>query len=434
MNIKSFLNEVCGQIKYKPAKQEISNELELHIRELKDDYLASGMEEKEAEEKAVSKMGNAKDIGNRLNRIHRPKLNWQLLLATVILIFFGLIVSTFKQYITYSGYIGNTIIYIVFGLIIGIIIYLFDYKQIIKYSNIIYITATLMMLLPFLGLGLTLNGKNFINIFGITFSPCIIAVPLYIIAFSGYIYNLDKNNGVKIKLIKIIITSIVSLLLVGILPSTEYVILLGIIYLVITTIKIIKDNKKIMKKLALAYSTTLILILVLICGLNAFRLENNKRLENIGGQISNIQRDVLKHAKFIGEANSQTFKDEEMLISNESNYTFIYLLGKMGIIFSVVLVFTIIVTCLLLIINIKRIKEMYGKYLVIGLSTLFILESITNILTNIETNIAIDINLPFVTYGAVYFLINCFSMAIILSIYRRKNINIYDKLYEKIDC
>lgn len=433
MNIKSFLNEVCGQIKYKPAKQEISNELELHIRELKDDYLASGMEEKEAEEKAVSKMGNAKDIGNRLNRIHRPKLNWQLLLATVILIFFGLIVSTFKQYITHSGYIGNTIIYIVFGLIIGIIIYLFDYKQIIKYSNIIYITATLMMLLPFLGLGLTLNGKNFINIFGITFSPCIIAVPLYIIAFSGYIYNLDKNNGVKIKLIKIIITSIVSLLLVGILPSTEYVILLSIIYLVITTIKIIKDNKKIMKKLALAYSTTLILILVLICGLNAFRLENNKRLENIGGQISNIQRDVLKHAKFIGEANSQTFKDEEMLISNESNYTFIYLLGKMGIIFSVVLVFTIIVTCLLLIINIKRIKEMYGKYLVIGLSTLFILESITNILTNIETNIAIDINLPFVTYGAVYFLINCFSMAIILSIYRRKNINIYDKLYEKID-
>lgn len=433
MNIKSFLNEVCGQIKYKPAKQEISNELELHIRELKDDYLASGMEEKEAEEKAVSKMGNAKDIGNRLNRIHRPKLNWQLLLATVILIFFGLIVSTFKQYITHSGYIGNTIIYIVFGLIIGIIIYLFDYKQIIKYSNIIYITATLMMLLPFLGLGLTLNGKNFINILGITFSPCIIAVPLYIIAFSGYIYNLDKNNGVKIKLIKIIITSIVSLLLVGILPSTEYVILLSIIYLVITTIKIIKDNKKIMKKLALAYSTTLILILVLICGLNAFRLENNKRLENIGGQISNIQRDVLKHAKFIGEANSQTFKDEEMLISNESNYTFIYLLGKMGIIFSVVLVFTIIVTCLLLIINIKRIKEMYGKYLVIGLSTLFILESITNILTNIETNIAIDINLPFVTYGAVYFLINCFSMAIILSIYRRKNINIYDKLYEKID-
>lgn len=433
MNIKSFLNEVCGQIKYKPAKQEISNELELHIRELKDDYLASGMEEKEAEEKAVSKMGNAKDIGNRLNRIHRPKLNWQLLLATVILIFFGLIVSTFKQYITHSGYIGNTIIYIVFGLIIGIIIYLFDYKQIIKYSNIIYITATLMMLLPFLGLGLTLNGKNFINILGITFSPCIIAVPLYIIAFSGYIYNLDKNNGVKIKLIKIIITSIVSLLLVGILPSTEYVILLGIIYLVITTIKIIKNNKKIMKKLALAYSTTLILILVLICGLNAFRLENNKRLENIGGQISNIQRDVLKHAKFIGEANSQTFKDEEMLISNESNYTFIYLLGKMGIIFSVVLVFTIIVTCLLLIINIKRIKEMYGKYLVIGLSTLFILESITNILTNIETNIAIDINLPFVTYGAVYFLINCFSMAIILSIYRRKNINIYDKLYEKID-
>ncbi len=427
MNIKSFLDDVCEQIKYKPAKKEISNELEIHIKELKEDYMNDGMGELEAEEKAVLQMGIAKDIGKRLNRIHRPKLNWQLLLAIIFLICFGILISTFKQQISHSGYIGNTIIYMLFGFITSIVIYLCDYKKMKKYSSIIYLIATLIMLLPFLGLGLTLNGKNFVRFFGITFSPCIIAIPLYVIAFSGYIYNYyNENNKTKTDLLKIIILSTFSLLLVSLLPSLENVIILSIIYLVITTAKIIEHNQKIIKKLILLYGFTLIFLSVLILGLN---VTNSINLKHVDEQIYSIQKDILEHAQFIGEAESQTFKDEELLISNESNYTFSYLLGKIGIFFSVVLIATIILTSLLLICNVKRINEQYGKYLIIGLSTLFILESIGNILMNINTNVTIDMNLPFVTYGSVYFLINCFIISIILSIYRRKDINVYDELY-----
>lgn len=427
LNIKSFLDDVCEQIKYKPAKKEISNELEIHIKELKEDYMNDGMGELEAEEKAVLQMGIAKDIGKRLNRIHRPKLNWQLLLAIIFLICFGILISTFKQQISHSGYIGNTIIYMLFGFITSIVIYLCDYKKMKKYSSIIYLIATLIMLLPFLGLGLTLNGKNFVRFFGITFSPCIIAIPLYVIAFSGYIYNYyNENNKTKTDLLKIIILSTFSLLLVSLLPSLENVIILSIIYLVITTAKIIEHNQKIIKKLILLYGFTLIFLSVLILGLN---VTNSINLKHVDEQIYSIQKDILEHAQFIGEAESQTFKDEELLISNESNYTFSYLLGKIGIFFSVVLIATIILTSLLLICNVKRINEQYGKYLIIGLSTLFILESIGNILMNINTNVTIDMNLPFVTYGSVYFLINCFIISIILSIYRRKDINVYDELY-----
>lgn len=425
MNIKSFLDDVCEQIKYKPAKKEIYNELELHIKELKEDYMNDGMGEPEAEEKAVLQMGIAKDIGKRLNRIHRPKLNWQLLLAIIFLICFGILISTFKQQISHSGYIGNTIIYMLFGFITSIVIYLCDYKKMKKYSNIIYLIATLIMLLPFVGLGLTLNGKNFVRFFGITFSPCIIAIPLYVITFSGYIYNYNENKT-KTNLLKIIILSTFSLLLVSLLPSLENVLILSIIYLVITTAKIIEHNQKIIKKIVLLYGFTLIFLSVLILGLN---MTNSINLKHIDEQIHSIQKDILEHAQFIGEAESQTFKDGELLISTESNYTFSYLLGKIGIIFSVALTATIILTSLLLICNIKRINEQYGKYLTIGLSTLFLLESIGNILMNINTNVTIDINLPFVTYGSVYFLINCFIISIILSIYRRKDINVYDELY-----
>ena len=90
MDIKKFLNIVCQEIKYEPAKDGIAEELKLHIQEIKEDYMNNGMQEQEAEEKAVSQMGVAKDIGKSLNKIHRPKLDWKLLILIVLLMGFGI--------------------------------------------------------------------------------------------------------------------------------------------------------------------------------------------------------------------------------------------------------------------------------------------------------------------------------------------------------
>ena len=58
LDIKSFLNKVCEEIKYKPARKGISEELELHIQEIKEDFINKGINSDEAEEKAVSQMRN----------------------------------------------------------------------------------------------------------------------------------------------------------------------------------------------------------------------------------------------------------------------------------------------------------------------------------------------------------------------------------------
>ena len=57
MQIKEFLNNVCEQIKYKPIRSEISEELENHIKESKENYIIEGLDEKVAEEKAIKQMG-----------------------------------------------------------------------------------------------------------------------------------------------------------------------------------------------------------------------------------------------------------------------------------------------------------------------------------------------------------------------------------------
>ena len=168
-------------------------------------------------------------------------------------------------------------------------------------------------------------------------------------------------------------------------------------------------------------------LFILILGIN---IENSINIKYIDKTSNYVQKDILENAQFIGETKSQAFKNDELLISQESNYTFLYLIGKVGIFLSIILISTLIVTFVLLVCNTRNITERYGRYLTIGLSSLFILESLVNILMNINTKIAVDVNLPFVTYGSVYFLINSCVISIILSIYRRKDINVYDKLPE----
>ena len=91
MNAKEFINDVCKEIKYEPANKPIAEELKGHIEDIKSEYLCKGATEKEAEEKAVEQMGDAKIIGKKLNKMYGPKLDWKLLVLICIVMFFGIL-------------------------------------------------------------------------------------------------------------------------------------------------------------------------------------------------------------------------------------------------------------------------------------------------------------------------------------------------------
>lgn len=142
MQIKEFLNNVCEQIKYKPIRNEISEELENHIKETKENYMQEGMNEEESEEKAIKQMGKAEEIGKKLNKIHKPKMNWKLFIIVLILFGFSFLV----------GYIDSTdkwklnFITIIISFIPFVLVYFFDYRKLQKYSNLIYSIATIIAL------------------------------------------------------------------------------------------------------------------------------------------------------------------------------------------------------------------------------------------------------------------------------------------------
>lgn len=458
MDIKNFIDKVCNEIKYKPVRKEIAEELQTHIEEIKQNNITNGMQEKEAEEKAINQMGEAEEIGKKLNKIHKPKLDWQLLILIIILITYGLMISILKETSTNNNYITSTIFHIIIGLIIGTAIYFFDYRKIKKYSNLIYIIATMIMLLPFIETAsYYINGTPYIKIFNIiSFTPSMVTIPLYILAFVGVIVDYNnkiisiENNKLTInkEFIKIILMVIVSLILTLAINTLTNAIILAAIYTIIATIKILQTNENKWKKIAIMYATIIILpiiLITLIYGENplnfttgAFRFNRivasfKPEIDPQGaGYIGMLQKEIIENAKLIGEADIKVISRGEYIISLDTNYTFIYLLGKTGIIISSILVLTIILTSIKLIKNAKNIKEQYGKYIIIGLSSLYIIQSIASVLMNINLGIQTNINIPFVSYGGVYFIINVINIAIILSIYRRKDINIKDENNEGI--
>ena len=89
-------------------------------------------------------MGEAEDIGKKLNKVHKSKLDWKLLILILISMGFGIFISVLKGVDRYN-YVARTCLYMLFGIAIGAIIYFFDYRKLKSYSNIIYLIASIIM-------------------------------------------------------------------------------------------------------------------------------------------------------------------------------------------------------------------------------------------------------------------------------------------------
>lgn len=446
MQIKEFLNEVCEQIKYKPIRGNIAQELKNHIEESKENYIKEGIEENVAEEKAIKQMGKAEEIGKKLNKIHRTKLDWKLLLIVGVLLCFGVLVLAIRinngldGYITTSN-IGKYLTFLVIGIILGTIIYFLNYRNIIRYSNIIYLIATGLIIFVML-FGVMVNGIPYLYISNyVSINPVIIAMPLYIIAFVGFINNLDKENKlqdiilkyvhvkINVNLIEIILLSILSLMLFMIIPSMASAGVLALTYIILATVKIVKLKENKVKNILKLWGSVILIGIVLsiyILGVSPFRWSRlqvtlNPESDPEGaGWIAMNRKEIIESAKFFGEA--ENMSDAIDLFDEGTDYAFISILAHYGWSVIIAIALVIIAFSIKLIINAMKIKDNYGKFIIIGISCMFILQSIFNILINLNLWIDFSFNLPFVSYGGTNLIINIICLALILSVYRRKDI------------
>ena len=457
MQINKFLNSVCEQIKYKPIRNTIAEELKDHIEDKKEELIEMEQNEEEAEKNAVEQMGDAEIIGKELNKVHRPRLDWKLLIILVVLLIFGFVISYIitenehtemmqymkegvSEYIT-TNYMIKYSCFVAIGFGIGIIIYFCDYKKIKNKSLILYIIATAVIILAFL-FGISVNGINFLRIGNYSIRSNTIAVPLYILAFIGFLENINEENkltklfkqkNIKINanILKLVVLSLISLLMLSLIPSSSSVIVLAITYLILATKKIVSESKNKKKHLLILWGIpiivgTLVILFeflenpyVLDKFTSVYKPEEYKETE--GWRALN-RKEIIESAQKIGEAGNMS--DAIYLFDGFGNNEIISILAHFGWIPTIALIVTVFTFSIKLVINSFKIREKYGSLVILGIGCMFILQSVFNILMNFNLIFDASFNLPFVTYGCGELLVNMMCLALIFAIYRKKDVNI----------
>lgn len=441
IGMETYLEKLLSQIRCKKARPYIAEEIRDHIESQIEDNLSEGMTYEEAEKNAVTDMGDPIEVGISLDRIHKPKIAWKLLVIVGILSLLGILIQqsilrqpgyqeleTWRQEVyryTTEGFISC----IVMGFLLMCVIYCLDYTVIAKYSRFIGVFILILGGLRLTGFfGVDINGVgNWVG-FGI-FRVSITSLMMFYVPIYGAILYKYKNGG-GLALLKALLWLILPVFITVRIPSLGVAVIMMVSMLMELTVAIWKGWFK------LPVKKTIIGVWLLLAGLPVLLLTAMYELHILVVYQEERIRDFLSRS---GNAYYMTsmlhkFNENILLWGNSGNnvleglpefnkdYIFSYILnsyGKLAGIFVVALLAALVV---FMFGTSVRQKNELGMVMGFGCGMI--------ILLNISLNLAgifgwvplTTTFLPFLSVGRNNILLSYALVGIILSIYRYKDV------------
>ncbi|MBE7041603.1 MAG: FtsW/RodA/SpoVE family cell cycle protein [Ruminococcaceae bacterium] len=431
--IESFIDDVCSYIKYKGVHKEVKDELSLHIDELKDSYISKGLSEEEAEKKAIADMGNAAEIGEKLNKQHKPQTEWSLIILTAIISFFGILVmyvsSNFENHpVSFSNYI----LHVCVGVAALIGIYFTDYIKLKKHPIMLYFAAVfLLVFCMFFGTAYA-GVKRWLVVGGFAISVNSVAGILFVSSFCGF---LEKYQGEGFMgIVKLMLWGIGSMMLFVLQPSMSMVFVLFVAYavLVIRAISLnhFDGNKKIQMKFVLSLGGISALMSLGVLISSPYRFQrllafwNNGANDPAGsGWIFAMADKVLKSSNLVGKGTPLTEGSIDWVMPEiTTDFALINVINNFGWLVGIALVAIIAFFIVKMFITSNKIKNSFGFYLSLVSCVMLTVQFVINVLINFGLCPYIDVSLPFISYGGTNYLTNMIYVGLILSAWRRNNI------------
>lgn len=106
--IETYVETAMDQVRWKKARPGLAAEIRTHLLDQRDACLAQGMDEGAAQGEAVRQMGDPVALGTDLDRVHRPRPQWGLLVFALALAALGTMVRLFLTMDTPSEIPGLT--------------------------------------------------------------------------------------------------------------------------------------------------------------------------------------------------------------------------------------------------------------------------------------------------------------------------------------
>ena len=188
---QSYLSEVKDQIKSKEAKEFVTAELENHLTEAKNEWIRKGFDEEKAEEKAVEQMGSPITVGQQLNKLHRPKIDWLTVMLLITALGFGFLPmiflgDTFLGYYQDVGYFTTRkSLFILLGIAVAWGMMYIDYRKLARQGWLFFTIGVLILLAINLFSNHSISGTHIIKIGSVKIES-LMAIPFFFLAWASF--------------------------------------------------------------------------------------------------------------------------------------------------------------------------------------------------------------------------------------------------------
>lgn len=430
-----YAEKVCEQIRWKKAHPAVAQEIEDHLTDQKNAYLAAGDSESIAEEKALLQMGDPVSVGTALDQTHKPAPQWGIIGLVLLLFVLGGIIQVLLLKTIPAGNDALAtrsaqvlFIFLPLSLAAFVGMYFLDFSFFGKHPYVLPLGLLMVDLAAYL-FGVFYGGKRWLILGSFALSPLALSL-LFPLAFCGLFYRL-RSQGRKGYLISGVLAAVFCLVLSychtfsGVLT---FIFSAGILMLIAAKKEWFgKKNQTILLLLFLLVVGCLIILLMFYA---PFRYQFAFRARTIflpnsdvagDGYVPAQLRAAISHSVFLGKG-KDIVGISPILIEIpgmlRSDYLLTYLTYHYGWVASVIVVLLLAVFLGLGFRKALKQKSIFGQMVSLTILCTFTAEILLYILANLGIWLIAPIALPFLSYGATALLINMALAGVLLSVFR----------------
>lgn len=429
MKAEEYLRILTEQIRCKKARGAVGDEIKCHIADQKEVFMLEGMESEEAEIAAVKEMGDPVGVGITMDRIHRPKMAWGMILLVAFLSAAGYAV----QYLLQSNMDGaeilpnNVTLYmscIVIGFAIMMGVCILDYSRIGYSAKALMLFFFVAVFGAWLFFSVQIAGaRAWIALGAITVNIKILLLlfcPLY-----GAVIYTYRGQGYA-AFIKCIFWMIPPLVLAVLSISISTVATLMLTFAVILSVAVYRKWFRILGKVVLPVMWLCIIAIPAVCVMsvtaNGAAYQKMRLQSYIDPSLREelgIIRNLFASSQWIGESAGSIHAGESLY--GGSDYLLAHLVSYYGILAAAAIAGLIIYLFLRFMKISLNQKNQLGLLMGIGCSTVFIIQVVLYVLGNIGLFL-VGTYCPFITYGGTGVIVTYILLGILLSIYRYQDV------------
>ena len=423
--ITEYLETVRQQIRWKRAQTPVLEEIESHITEQTNAFISDGINEEAAIDRTIAEMGDPIVVGEQLDRAHRPRLDWPLLVITVTMLLLGLVI----QFLIGPNHFNNgtevfekQIIWSGIAILVMSAVYFVDFTMIGNYpKSIIFVLCAITIT----GYFFTESAINSIYTFNLPL--------LFPTAFAGLVYKMRTKgySGLILCGVAFIIFASLSMF-VPLVPTITMFFLLGTSCLIILTAAVQKgwfNVRKLSAMLSMYIPTAVILFTPLFMvrgeGYASKRIQVmlNPSLDPTGyGYMGTIIQQFLSHSQFIGKGlpinGYGEYSASQILPAANTDFLLTYLIYTVGWVVLIGIIALVLAFIMRTVILCKKQKNVLGFLVSLAIISTFTVQCLIYIASNLGFSLVSPLSLPQISYGGPVIVTNMCLIGCLLSVFR----------------